>query len=115
MSYIVLVTISPPAVGAGVITHRTCIRHHDPSPRLLHHCPAAPPPGDNTPHFLYTAGNTKGGKEIRGNCGQLSQLHMECGGGTMFVLEIVIQDTIYYKWASVKMTLKFHFLWSTLF
>ena len=25
------------------------------------------------------------------------------------------QDTIYYKWASVKMTLKFHFLWSTLF
>ena len=77
MSYIVLVTISPPAVGAGVITHRTCIRHHDPSPRLLHHCPAAPPPGDNTPHFLYTAGNTKGGKEIRGNCGQLSQLHME--------------------------------------
>ena len=23
------------------------------------------------------------------------------------------QDTIYYKWASVKMTLKFHFLWST--
>ena len=25
------------------------------------------------------------------------------------------QDTIYYKWASVKMKLKFHFLWSTLF
>ena len=25
------------------------------------------------------------------------------------------QDTIYYKWASVKMTLEFHFLWSTLF
>ena len=27
----------------------------------------------------------------------------------------VDQDTIYYKWASVKMTLKFHFLWPTLF
>ena len=27
----------------------------------------------------------------------------------------LLQDTIYYKWASVKMTLKFHFLWSTLF
>ena len=26
-----------------------------------------------------------------------------------------IQEGIYYKWASVKMTLKFHFLWSTLF
>ena len=25
------------------------------------------------------------------------------------------QEGIYYKWASVKMTLKFHFLWSTLF
>ena len=25
------------------------------------------------------------------------------------------QDTIYHKWASVKMTFKFHFLWSTLF
>ena len=25
------------------------------------------------------------------------------------------QGGIYYKWASVKMTLKFHFLWSTLF
>ena len=25
------------------------------------------------------------------------------------------QEGIYYKWASVKMILKFHFLWSTLF
>ena len=25
------------------------------------------------------------------------------------------QEGIYYKWASVKMTLKFHFLWSTRF
>ena len=25
------------------------------------------------------------------------------------------QEGIYYKWTSVKMTLKFHFLWSTLF
>ena len=25
------------------------------------------------------------------------------------------QEGIYYKWASVKMTLEFHFLWSTLF
>ena len=111
MSYIVLVTISPPAVGAGVITHRTCIRHHDPSPRLLHHCPAAPPPGDNTPHFIQP-GTLKVAKKfvvIVDNC------HNFTWRGTMFVLEIVIQDTIYYKWASVKMTLKFHFLWSTLF
>ena len=28
---------------------------------------------------------------------------------------ILNQEGIYYKWASVKMTLKFHFLWSTLF
>ena len=27
----------------------------------------------------------------------------------------LFQDTIFHKWASVKMTLKFHFLWSTLF
>ena len=27
----------------------------------------------------------------------------------------LMQEGIYYKWASVKMTLKFHFLWSTLF
>ena len=26
----------------------------------------------------------------------------------------LMQEGIYYKWASVKMTLKFHFLWPTL-
>ena len=28
---------------------------------------------------------------------------------------LLSQEGIYYKWANVKMTLKFHFLWSTLF
>ena len=39
------------------------------------------------------------------------------GHGFLFVSwhEHPAQDTIYYKWASVAMTLKFHFLWSTLF
>ena len=35
--------------------------------------------------------------------------------GSTSGLQGVSQDTIYYKWASVKMALKFHFLWSTLF
>ena len=41
--------------------------------------------------------------------------HFPKGGGPSRVLLWMLQDTIYYKWVGVKMTLKFHFLWSTLF